>query len=83
MTDPYFRFWFRHIQPNLATIDRGFGEQLVDQVILPGISDHMGSVFEDMARTFATGLVAKRELTALDVGSWWSADGQHESTLSG
>ena len=83
VTDPYFRFWFRYIQPNLATVDRGFGEQLVDQVILPGLNDHMGSVFEDMARTFATGLVAKRELTALDIGSWWSTDGQHEIDIVG
>jgi uncharacterized protein len=83
VTDPYFRFWFRYIQPNLATVDRGFGEQLVDQIILPGISDHMGSVFEDMARTFAAGLVAKRELTALDIGSWWSTDGQHEIDIVG
>ena len=83
VTDPYFRFWFRYIQPNVATIDRGFGEQLVDQVILPGLSDHMGSVFEDMARTFAADLVAKRELSALDIGSWWSADGQHEIDIVG
>jgi uncharacterized protein len=83
VTDPYFRFWFRYIQPNLATIDRGFGEQLVDQVILPGLSDHMGSVFEDIARAFTSGLVAKRELMALDVGSWWSADGQHEIDIVG
>lgn len=83
VTDPYFRFWFRYIQSNLATVDRGFGEQLVDQVILPGLNDHMGSVFEEMARTFATGLVAKRELTALDIGSWWSTDGQHEIDIVG
>ncbi len=83
VTDPYFRFWFRCIQPHLATIDRGFGEQLVDQVILPGINDHMGSVFEDMARAFSVGLVAKGELTALDIGSWWSTDGQHEIDIVG
>jgi hypothetical protein len=36
-----------------------------------------------MARTFAAGLVAKRELTALDIGSWWSTDGQHEIDIVG
>jgi AAA+ ATPase superfamily predicted ATPase len=83
VTDPYFRFWFRYMQPHLATIDRGFGEQLVDEVIQPGLSDHMGSVFEDMARTFTRDLVARRELRALDVGSWWSTDGQHEIDIVG
>jgi AAA+ ATPase superfamily predicted ATPase len=83
ITDPYFRFWFRFIQPNLGIVDRGFGAQLIDQIILPDLDNHMGSVFEDMARTFAIDLVGKGQLTALDVGSWWSTDGQHEIDVVG
>lgn len=83
LTDPYFRFWFRFIEPNRATIDRGFGEQLVDDVILPGLDDHMGPVFEDIARAFAVELVTQGELRALDVGSWWSTDGRHEIDIVG
>ncbi|MEA2664394.1 MAG: uncharacterized protein QOI11_1338 [Candidatus Eremiobacteraeota bacterium] len=83
LTDPYFQFWFRFIEPNRATIDRGFGEQLVDDVILPALDDHMGPVFEDIARAFAVELVTRGELRALDVGSWWSADGRHEIDIVG
>jgi AAA+ ATPase superfamily predicted ATPase len=83
ITDPYFRFWFRFIQPHLGIIDRGFGRQLVDQIVLTDLDEHMGSVFEDMARTFAIDLVTKGDLTALDVGSWWSTDGQHEIDVVG
>ena len=43
----------------------------------------MGSVFEDMARSFATELVSRGELNALDIGSWWSSDGQHEIDIVG
>ncbi len=78
VADPYFRFWFRFIEPNRATIDRGFGARLVDEVILPGLDDHMGPVFEEMARSFAAQLMLSGELPGLDIGSWWSADGRHE-----
>ena len=83
IADPHFRFWFRFVQPNQGRIDRGFGEQLVDEIILPELDTHMGSVFEDMARTFATELVSRGELRALDVGSWWSTDGNHEIDVVG
>lgn len=83
LTDPYFQFWFRFIEPNRAAIDRGFGEQLVDDVILPGLDDHMGPVFEELARSFAALLVAQGELRALDIGSWWSTDGRHEIDIVG
>jgi AAA+ ATPase superfamily predicted ATPase len=83
LTDPYFQFWFRFIEPNRATIDRGFGEQLVDDIILPGLDDHMGPVFEELARAFAVQLVKDGHLRALDVGSWWSTDGRHEIDIVG
>lgn len=83
VTDPYFRFWFRFVQPNVARIDRGFGEQLVDEIILHDLNDHMGPVFEDMARAFTGELVARQRLSALDVGSWWSNDGQNEIDIVG
>ncbi len=83
VTDPYFRFWFRFIEPHRAAIDRGFGERLIDDILRDGLETHMGSVFEDMVRTFAAELVNERELEALDVGSWWSTDGRHEIDLVG
>ncbi len=83
LTDPYFQLWFRFIEPHRAAIDRGFGDQLVDDVILPGLDDHMGSVFEGLGRSFAAQLVARGELRALDIGSWWSTDGRHEIDIVG
>ncbi len=83
VTDPYFRFWFRYVDSNRASIDRGFGVRLIDDVIMPDLDNHMGGVFEDMARTFAANLIARQELEALDVGSWWSTDGNHEIDIVG
>jgi len=78
VTDPYFRFWFRFIERNRATIDRGLGERLIDDVIEPQLDAHLGPVFEAIARDFTTGLLIRGELEGLDVGSWWSTDGEHE-----
>jgi len=83
VADPYFRFWFRFIEPNLATIDRGFGAQLVDETILPQLDGHIGHVFEEIARTFVSRLVRRGHFVARDVGSWWSTDGNHEIDIVG
>jgi hypothetical protein len=83
VTDPYFRFWFRFIEPNRASIDRGFGERLVEDIIVPDLDNHFGSVFEDVAREFAANLVTSGQLRATDVGSWWSSDGEHEIDVVG
>ena len=67
---------------NRAAIDRGFGEQLVDDVILPGLDDHMGPVFEDWRGRSPRGSSRGRS-RALDLGSWWSNDGRHEIDIVG
>jgi AAA+ ATPase superfamily predicted ATPase len=76
--DPYFRFWFRFVEPNRAAIDRGLGERLIDDVIAPALDDHIGPIFEELAREFVTRLVVAGDIAGLDVGSWWSTDGNHE-----
>jgi len=83
VADPYFAFWFRFIAGNRAHIARGLGAQLVDNKILPGLNDYMGSVFEDVAREHARHLATTGQLDADRVDSWWSADGHHEIDLVG
>lgn len=81
--DPYSNFWFRFISPNRAHIARGLGAQLVDNTILPGLDDHMGAVFEEMAREHARDLAARGELIGEHVTAWWSQDGQQEVDMVG
>jgi hypothetical protein len=50
---------------------------------VPGLDDHMGGVFEEMAREHARRLSTTGELEAERVESWWSTDGQHELDLVG
>jgi hypothetical protein len=83
IVDPYFDFYFRFIAINRTAIDRGLGEQLVDSTILPRLDDHMGHIFEAMARDYSTELIKRAELKGDAVGSWWSTDGQHEIDIVG
>ncbi len=55
LTDPYFRFWFRFVEPNRALVDRGFGARLIDDIIVPDLDGHLGGVFEDVARSLPGG----------------------------
>jgi len=44
-----FRFWYRFIPDNLATINRGFSD-VVYQKIASQISSFMGGVFEEICK---------------------------------
>jgi AAA+ ATPase superfamily predicted ATPase len=83
LADPHFAFYFRFVAPNRNRIDRGFGEQVVDEIILPRLDTHIGRVFEEIGREYARSLVQAGSLRAVDVGSWWSTDGAHEIDVVG
>ncbi len=83
ISDPYYRFWFRFIGPAREQIARGLGGPLIRSRVLPLLDDHMGPVFESMARRHAHGLVGSGRLTATRIGPWWSADSQHEVDVVG
>jgi len=73
--DNLFRFWYRFVPDNIASINRG----LIDAVykkIAPKISDYMGAVFEDICIQYLWKLREqgniKTEFT--DLGRWWGND---------
>jgi len=73
--DNLFRFWYRFIPDNIASINRG----LIDAVykkISPMLSDYMGAVFEDICIQYLWKLreqgKVKTEFT--DLGRWWGND---------
>jgi AAA+ ATPase superfamily predicted ATPase len=80
--DSYYRFYFRFIAPQRGAIDRGFGAQVVEN-IMTGLDDYMGPSFEEIARNYARYLISVGELQGDTVSSWWSNDGQHEIDIVG
>lgn len=77
LTDNFFRFWFRFIEPNQGHIEFGDMERITD-LILARLPDYMGLPFEAMCRDWvrlasAAGALAQR---VGRVGTWWNPDHQ-------
>jgi len=75
LTDNFFRFWFRFIEPDQGHIEFGDAERVVDGILV-SLSDYMGLPFEAMCREWvrlasAAGVLAERVGA---VGTWWSAN---------
>jgi len=82
MSDDFFRFWFRFIEPSQGHIEFGDAERVVDG-ISSGLSEHVGSAFEGACRDWvrmasAAGILRER---VGRVGSWWNPD--HEVDVVG
>jgi AAA+ ATPase superfamily predicted ATPase len=77
LTDNFFRFWFRFVEPAQGAIEFGDTEAVADG-ILAALPEYLGLPFETMCREWvgrasAAGILAER-LSA--VGSWWNANHQ-------
>jgi len=73
--DNLFRFWYRFVPDNIASINRG----LIDAVykkIAPKISDYMGAVFEDICIQYLWKLREQENIKTefTDLGRWWGND---------
>lgn len=77
LTDNFFRFWFRFIEPNQGHIEFGDVERITD-MILARLPDYMGLPFEAMCRDWVRMASAAGVLTQRvgRVGTWWSPDHQ-------
>jgi len=73
--DNLFRFWYRFVPDNIASINRG----LIDAVykkIAPKISDYMGAVFEDICIQYLWKLREQENIKTefTNLGRWWGND---------
>jgi uncharacterized protein len=75
LEDSMFRFWYRFIPDNLATINRGLTD-LVYKKIAPQITSFMGGVFEEICKQYLWELnrQGKAAITFTDLGRWWGND---------
>lgn len=73
--DNMFRFWYRFVPDNMATINRG----LIDtayQRIAPEIPSFMGAIFEEISKQYLWELnkQGKAAIQFIDIGRWWGND---------
>jgi len=77
--DNLFRFWYRFIPDNIASINRGLID-IAYEKISPMISDYMGAIFEDICIQY---LWKQREqgrsnIAFTDLGRWWGNDSKNK-----
>ena len=70
LSDNFTAFWFRYIHPNLSAIEEGI---FTIQEIKEDYPNHLGHVFEKIARQFLLVLNQKRMLPFhfTRIGKWW------------
>lgn len=76
IADTYLAFWFRVLYSDIHLIEGGQGAAVLRRA-RPRWEDHLGRVFEDLARAHAGRLVRRGELPRdLVVGRWWAISGE-------
>ncbi|PZF83596.1 ATP-binding protein [Jiangella anatolica] len=82
VADPYLRFWFRFVAPQLANIARGRGDLAID-AFRRGWPSWRGKAIEPVVRAAVLRLAS--DLDRLDdadaVGGWWNRDHSTEVDL--
>lgn len=71
--DPYFRFWFRFIYPNLSSINMGRIRYVMDKIKANLIDSHTSYIFEEISREKLLSLSDNGKLPFAfnRIGSWW------------
>ncbi|MDD2235364.1 MAG: ATP-binding protein [Desulfitobacteriaceae bacterium] len=73
--DNLFRFWYRFVPDNIASINRGLIDAVYEK-IYPMISSYMGAVFEDICIQYLWKLREREKVKIefTDLGRWWGND---------
>jgi AAA+ ATPase superfamily predicted ATPase len=77
--DPFFRFWFRFVLPNVSKIEEDV-ERAYDDDIHPFIDQFVSFSFEDVCKEFLVELNKNKQnglpLRFTRIGSWWHRDNE-------
>ncbi|MBE0460497.1 MAG: ATP-binding protein [Candidatus Aminicenantes bacterium] len=78
LTDPFFRFWFRYIFPNMSYLEEGDIDFVWKEKIKPDFDNFVGFIFEDICiqKLKSLNIVNKLPFKAKSIGRWW--DRNHE-----
>ena len=78
LDDPFFRFWFRYIFPNMSYLEEGDIDYVWEEKIKPDFDSFVGFIFEDICIQQLKSLNKDNKLPfkAKNIGQWW--DGREE-----
>jgi hypothetical protein len=79
ISDPFFHFWFRRVQPNRSRLDRDEAIDAVWEQVAADLDTYVGRIFEDVCRRWLGRYSEVEEArNSSAIGAWWSRDGRHE-----
>jgi len=73
LDDPFFRFWFRYIFPNMSYLEEGDIDYVWEEKIKPDFDSFVGFIFEDICIQKLKSLNKDNKLPfkAKNIGQWW------------
>ena len=73
LNDPFFRFWFRYVYPNMNYLEEGDIDYVWGNKIKPDLDSFTGFIFEDVCIQKIKALNRKNKLPfkADRIGRWW------------
>lgn len=76
LSDNFFRFWFRFVQPYKSRLVGSGGQRLLKQEILPHLDNFIGQVFDKICIEILRYLANKGDMKLEydRVGRWWEAN---------
>ena len=76
INDYLSRFWYTFISPNLTAIESGGGNELVHELILPGLEEYLRPVFVKICMHYMKALkdAGRFEGEIERIGGWWTND---------
>lgn len=76
LKDQYLRFWFQYVHPNRSQLERGGGQTILENKVLPEIDHFTSLTFEEVCHQFfwQTGLSGKLPFIPTNIGNWWKAN---------
>jgi len=74
LDDPFFRFWFRYIFPNMSYLEEGDIDYIWEEKIKPNFDSFVGFIFEDICIQQLKSLNKDNKLPfkAKNIGQWWN-----------
>ncbi|MFQ6084502.1 MAG: ATP-binding protein [Candidatus Aminicenantia bacterium] len=78
IADPFFRFWFRYVFPNMSYLEEGDVDYVWEEKIKRDFNSFVGFIFEDICIRKLKILNKDKRLPfkAKNIGRWW--DGKNE-----
>ena len=77
LSDPFLSFWHRYVEPHLAELEIGVGQEAAWQTIRMELSQVTAPIWEQVARLHLLSQSRQQGLPPIsEVGSWWNRQAQ-------